>query len=198
MGPGLLSEGDPMKGFLAFALIALFLPTSLLGCIDESEPTSTTGVKKATATVQTDPDGYTVEQKNIMGRLAEDNKPGAVKHLYVISAYSGQVILYSTVKGKVTSGGKRLTPTSVEEVSGTARFYNGVPVQIGNYSGWTREVIQDDGTYGSSGDYVYWWDVRGVFHQHYVTGGAFLHVANQPISAKSVILNLETTERRSD
>ena len=63
-------------------------------------------VKKVdpSAVVQTNLQGVTVEQQNIIDRLKTDNEPGAIKHLYVISPFSGQVLLYSTVKGKITSG----------------------------------------------------------------------------------------------
>jgi hypothetical protein len=69
---------------------------------------------------QTGTDGLTVEQRNIRDRLKIDNLPGSIKHLYVISAYSGQVLLYSTVRGKITSGGKRLTPSMVAVQRGSS------------------------------------------------------------------------------
>ena len=152
---------------------------------------STSGVKKADTTVTTNADGRTSEQENIITKLVADNKIGAIKHLYVISAYSGQVILYSTVKGKVTSSGKRLTPKTIESL-GTTR--DGFPLKIGNWSGSTTEVIQDDGTYGSSMSYLYWWNTAGVGHKHYVTGGQIVHISEQPLSVKSVIINMELTD----
>jgi hypothetical protein len=161
-------------------------------------PQSTTGVKKATAKVKVQASGLTVEQENIKKRLEAENAPGAIKHLYVISAYSGQVVIYSTVKGKVTSSGKRLSPYAVASgafgygTASTAEF--GIPVNIGGRSCRTGEVLQDDGTYGHSIPYLYWWDAQGRYHQHYIAGGQMVHISDQPIAVKSIIMNLEVNE----
>lgn len=169
---------------LLLAGLLFFVLTSEDGCEEttKNNKTSNSGVSEVSTKVQTGIDGKTIEQENIINRLAMDNKPGSIKHLYVISAYSGQVILYSTVKGKVTSSGKRLSPLTLAVSGGSdgmRRYYH-------------TDEIQDDGTYGSSVEYLYWWDSKGVYHQQYVTGGMILHISDQPIAIKSVILNLET------
>ncbi len=154
---------------------------SLISCEDTPyhKPVSNSGIVQATTTVEADLNGKTVEQNNIINRLKEDNKAGSIKHLYIISAYSGQVIMYSTVKGKVTSSGKRISPTLLA--------CNG-----GDYNhSYNPDLIQDDGTYGSSVDYVYWWDSKGIYHQQYITGGMMVHISNEPIAVKSITLNLE-------
>ena len=167
-------------------IIFSFLAT---GCNNlTTEPQSSTGVTKATATVQTDANGFTAEQRNIMEKYKRDNTPGAIKHLYVISAYSGQVILYSTVQGKVTSGTKRLTPS---EVTGSRDWGNSFTVNINGTHYYTNEVLGDDGAYGSSGDYIFWFDTRGIMHQHYMGGGQILHISDQPLAVKSIIINME-------
>ena len=74
---------------------------------------SDSGVKKATVKDPTDVNGNTTEQINIIKRLIRDNEVGSIKHLYVISCYTGDVLEYSTVQGKVTSGSKRLSPKTV-------------------------------------------------------------------------------------
>ncbi len=96
-------------------LLSLLLLIGLTGCTLDSgnEAVSTTGIGKATANVAAQSDGLTIEQQNIKHRIELENMPGSIKHLYVFSAYSGQCLLYSTVKGKVTSSGKRLTPSTV-------------------------------------------------------------------------------------
>lgn len=165
----------------------IFLTSAEDGCAGSS-PISTSGVKKATTTIQTDLNGNTIEQNAIINRLKEDNKPGSIKHLYVISAYSGQVLIYSTVKGKVTSSGKRLSPYTLDSGSSFK-----VDFGDGHYY-YTNEVLGDDGTYGSSGDYIYWWDSKGVFHQQYITGGMIMHISNEPLAVKSVVINMETNK----
>lgn len=131
----------------------------------------------------------TVEQGNAARRLDLDNTPGSIKHLYVISAFSGDVLLYSTVDANVTSSGKRLSPYTVES-AGSSR--DGFPVKFEGYSGvyTTTEVLEDDGTYGPSVPYIYWWDVQGRYHQHYVTGGQIIHISDQAISVPKVVINL--------
>lgn len=186
-----LTLGKKLSLYVIF--IALLVS---LGCQEgqSNAPTSSSGVQKVTVKVKKGSDGVTTEQRNIGNRLLTDNKPGSIKHLYVISAYSGQTIIYSTVKGKVTSSGKRLSPKTV---NGAPDGYGGTDsnrIKISGRDFTTDEVIQDDGTYGNSIPYVFWWDVQGRYHQHYVSGGQILHVSDQPIAVKNVIINMELTK----
>lgn len=146
--------------------------------------------KKFKQKFKTNLDGKTIEQAQVEKRMKEDNKPGAIKHLYIISSYSGQTILYSTVKGKVTSSGKRLSPSTAKENEiGAFR----IPISSSQYT-YTNEFLGDDGTYGNSVEYLYWWDSKDIYHQQYVTGGMILHVSSQPMAVKSVTINLETSK----
>lgn len=150
-------------------------------------------VRPVEVVVPTDSKGMTIEQKNIADRVIKDNKPGSIKHLYVISAYSGQVIIYSTVKGKITSSGKRLQPTTVVAMDGqyVGSSFGGVDYKNMR----TSELMGDDGTYGSSVPYVYWFDQRGVYHQHYVSGGQILHISDAPLPVKSITINMEVQSK---
>jgi hypothetical protein len=156
-------------------------------------PKSSTGVTQAQAKVKTQADGLTVEQGNIKRKVELENAPGAIKHMYVVSAMSGDVLIYSTIKGKVTSSGKRLTPYSVVATDGqyVDSSSRGVKVNIGGKNHYTPEVLQDDGTYGSSISYLYWWDARGIYHKQYVAGGIMIHITDQPMNFPKIILNLE-------
>jgi hypothetical protein len=175
-----------MKKALAIPALVIML-SFFTGCAQEVQ--SVSGTKMTVAgRVGTGPDGLTVEQHNVNARIKMDNQVGAIKHLYVISAYSGQVLIYSTVKGKVTSSGKRLTP---DRVDGTTLF-------IFNVSGsqfYTNQVLGEDGTYGSSIEYLYWWDSKGVYHQQYITGGMILHISDQPLAVKGIVINMEITPK---
>ncbi len=167
----------------------------LCACDVNSGPTvAASGVSQASVKVPQGPDGMTVEQRNIRDRLIADNKPGSIKHLYVISSYSGQVIIYSTVRGKVTSGGKRLTPTSVAVQGGEYHHHDGIDVNIGGQLYNTGEVLQDDGSYGSSDPYIYWFDTKGVYHQHFLSGGQIVHVSDQPLAVHGILINMELTK----
>lgn len=171
--------------------LLIVLTACLAGCNDTSNTPS--NVTRTQVDVVTNAEGLTVEQENIKKRLTTDNQPGSIKHLYVISAYSGQVLIYSTVQGKVTSSGKRLSPYSV--VAGPSDKitdrWDGFNVNIHGESRPTSEVLQDDGTYGSSTPYLYWWDAQGKYHQHYVSGGQILHISDQPIAVNEIIINME-------
>ena len=177
------------KHLLFGMLIASSLTLSVSGCGIGDSPISSSGVKKATVKVETNLEGTTIEQQNVKNRLLTDNKIGAIKHLYIISPYSGKILLYSTVKGKVTSSGKRLTPTSVNN-DGISKL----TFRIGDDNYNTNEVLQDDGTYGSSDPYIFWWDSKGIYHQHFLTGGQIIHVSDKilRVNPNEIQINLET------
>ena len=176
-----------MIRILSIVLIPLVLMSASGSSCSEPAQTSN-GIALAQAEVQTGPSGMTVEQENVKRRVEQDNKPGSVKYLYCLSAYSGEVIFQSTVQGKVSSGGKRLEPSE-------ANAGNGIAFRT-PAGWWTTETMQPDGTYGSSGDYVFWWDVQGVYHQHYNAGGQILHVSSQPMAFGRVTLDIQTEQRR--
>lgn len=171
-----------ITGVFLMLIIVLF---SITGCgsYKEKAPVSASGIKKVTAKIKPQSNGKTTEQNNIAKNIENDNKIGAIKHLYVISAMSGDVIIYSTVRGKVTSSGKRLTNT--HEVIWEARSESVAS------EGFVLPKIQDNGTYGSSIPYLYWFDTKGVKHKHYVSGGQIIHISDQPIVVPKIIINME-------
>ena len=173
---------------LLFILISGLLLTS---CVESQQQKSDSGVKKATTKIKTNPDGTTVEQKNIIERLKRDNDIGSIKHLYVISSYTGDVLQYSTVKGKVTSGGKRLSPKTVNGNGNSIGYSNTVKLNGTTYT--TDEVLDDGGAYGDSGNYLFWFDTQGNYHQYYPSGGTYLEICDRPLRVKktnfSITLN---------
>ena len=187
-----------MTRIIPFAAVLAVAGLALTACgeTDNRQVKSTSGVSQTSVKVPVGTDGLSTEQRNVRDRLVEDNKPGSIKHFYVISPMSGDVLMYSTVKGKVTSSGKRLAPRTVAASDGSmvGSEHHGVPVKIGNFTLRTSEVIQDDGTYGSSVPYIYWWDVKGIYHQHFFTGGQIIHVASKPVNVGKVVLNLESLQ----
>lgn len=72
-------------------LFGLLILSLVISSCEQGVPQSASGVSKASVKVQTDENGNSIEQKNIIERLHRDNLPRSIKHLYVISAYSGQV-----------------------------------------------------------------------------------------------------------
>ena len=181
------------NGKLALVSLAVAL---LLGGVALAA-TAVSGVRQARVDISPDPiTGLTKEQSNVRDRLLEDNRPGSVKHLYVIAPRSGQVLLYSTVKGKVTSGSKRISPGKTwgfykcgQDNKDTC--FDGFRVRAAGQDLRTSEVLGDDGTYGSSAPYIYWWDAKGGYHQHFLTEGQIIQISDQPLRVKSAILNAE-------
>lgn len=155
--------------------------TLMQGCYQARPATSNSGVKKAHLSIKKTSSGYSVEQENVMKRLEMDNSPGSTKHLYLIND-QGECLLYSTVKGKVTSSGKRLTPyrIAVGTGAGTARL-QGFGVRFGGYNYETDEVLQDDGTYGSSEPYIYWWSHTGQYFQFMKSMSISVVISDQPL-----------------
>ena len=93
------------------------------------------------------------EIENIKKRLELTSNPGAIGYVVLLNE-AGQPILYTGVKGKITSSGKRLTPPIKDW--GTEL---GVPL------GTLDVAPSDEGTWGSSDPYIYFWDTNGTYHQ---------------------------------
>lgn len=92
------------------------------------------------------------EIENIARRLKLTSAPSAMGYIVLMND-AGQPVLYTGVKGKVTSGSKRLT------------------------DGGITGGLSDEGTYGSSSPYIFFWSTSGVYHQW---SGAYLY-SDKPI-----------------
>jgi hypothetical protein len=167
------------KTIISFLLLSALVASC--GPMEDSQQKSDSGVTKASTQVQTDANGKTIEQENIIERLKRDNSPGSIKHLYIISSYTGDVLQYSTVKGKVTSGSKRLSPKTVNGVATINASYYTNPVTIGGERMYTDEVLDDGGAYGESGNYMFWFDAAGNYQQYYPAGGTYVSISDKPM-----------------
>lgn len=172
-------------------ILGIVLCSTIAGCDSrDSQASSNSGVIQAKPVVALLSNGLTIEQDNVRRRLEHDSKPGVIKHLYIISPFTGDVLIYSTVKGKVTSGGKRLSPYNVSGYYNSAgNFWQGNSVKIGDKEYRTDEVLQDDGTYGGSSEYIYWWDANDVYHQQLV-GGGIIHISDQPLHISHALIEI--------
>ena len=99
------------------------------------------------------------EIDNIKKRLELTSQPGLLGYVVLLNQ-TGQPVMYTTVKGKITSGGKRLTSAYQP-----------------NYSTYTPSAPSDEGTYGTSGEYVYFWTQNGQYIQW---NGTYLY-SDKPI-----------------
>lgn len=136
--------------------ILLLLSLSLSACLVEPPPPTQKELQAAKAeqaAQQIDFD-ENAEIENIKRRLELTSAPGLLGYIILFNDM-GQPIKYTTVKGKVTSGSKRLTSPD------TVRTY-GVP---GGYASHIVDAPSDEGTYGSSNPYIYFWDQNGTYIQ---------------------------------
>lgn len=94
------------------------------------------------------------EIENIKRRLELTSNPGQIGFVLLLNEM-GKPVMYTSVKGKITSGAKRLTP----------------PQEIRRMDGgeFSREEMveapSDEGTYGSSNPYIFFWTTEGQYIQ---------------------------------
>lgn len=120
---------------------------------------------------------YSVERENIAKRLKVTNDPNLLQWIYPMSA--GRVIGRFPVRGKVTSGEKRLTSPEM-----TVRIDGGeFPADA------FTEAPDEMGTYGSSGQYIFWFDPAGQYHQH--KGDYFLTTEPYKLDVNSGTVSVE-------
>lgn len=95
-----------------------------------------------------------LERTNISARLVLYSNPTKISYIYLVSY--GRVMAYYTVKGKITSGTKRLTANQqVIEADWCGS---------GNCS-LIKDAPELDGTYGASSPYVFFWTTDGTYVQ---------------------------------
>lgn len=118
-----------------------------------------------------------LERANISKRLTTWSDPAKISYIYLISY--GRVMSYFVVKGKITSSGKRLTP-SQQLISGSD-CSNGCDVAV--------DSPELDGTYGSSAPYVFFWTTDGTYVQwsgDYMLTDQPLQLSTQPDLVRNV------------
>ena len=167
---------------LAFGIIGMFF-LGADGCNDKTvNQTSDSGAQQAKVdSVKQNSRGLTSEQQNIQDRIKVTTDPTKVMWIHLI-ALDGKIVNRMAVRSKVTSSGKRLEPTQA-----VAYGYSGT--SVGNYPTYnnycTPEIIQPDGTYGSSDNYIFWFDPTGRYHQWGTAGGLGYLLTDYPIDLKN-------------
>lgn len=146
---------------LSILLAATF---ALVGCNEVSTQPAQKNVQaqKAAEAANSINFAENAEIDNIKRRLELTSSPGALGFIVLLNQ-SGQPILYEGVRGKITSGSKRLT-----KPFGVLTFGNG----NGGSSGLQVPSPSDEGTWGSSGDYIFYWNTNGEYRQW---SGAYLY-----------------------
>lgn len=120
------------------------------------------------------------EIENIKARLQLTSNPGQIGFIVLLNE-TGQPVMYTSVKGKVTSGSKRLTPSGEQNT-----------FDINGYNIGTTTLPSDEGTYGSSDPYIYFWTTNGQYLQW---NGKYLY-SDQPfrLSTQPLVINVTQKE----
>lgn len=163
----------------------LFLPLLfILACeagpqIDPPTPAKKAQSQKAAEAANSIRFTENAEIDNIKKRLELTSQPGLLGFVILLNEM-GQPVMYTTVKGKITSGSKRLTkPYDVDRDWDT-----------GEWTGWKElPSASDEGTYGSSSEYIFFWTQSGQYLQW---NGKYLY-SDKPfrLTKKALVVNVE-------
>lgn len=130
-------------------IIAALCALSLLTACEEQQTNKATQSKKAQEAANSIVFTENAEIDNIKKRLELTANPGLLGFVVLLNE-TGQPVMYTGVKGKITSGSKRLTePARVVGIDSKA----------------VLPTASDEGTYGSSGEYVFFWTPAGQYIQ---------------------------------
>lgn len=141
-----------------FGIVAAMAASlALAGCDIQPEPQTAKDVQaqkaaEAANSIQFDENA---EIDNIKRRLQLTSNPGQIGFVLLLNEM-GKPVMYTGVKGKITSGGKRLT---------APQEYKCLGVAGGGCSYQTVDAPSDEGTYGSSNPYVFFWTTDGQYIQ---------------------------------
>lgn len=150
---------------MAIAIVAIATLTLAACDLDGAQTTRGQQAEKSKQAAESIRFLENAEIDNVKKRLQLTADPGKLGFIVLLNQ-AGQPILYEGVKGKVTSGGKRLT----EPDRASAAWGGGQNTVV-------RNAPSDEGTWGHSGDYVFYWNVDGVYRQW---SGGYLYT-DQPI-----------------
>ena len=113
-----------------------------------------------------------LERKNLVKRLTRFNEENKISYIYTIS-HSGSIILFTTVKGKVSSVNSLLT----------------IP-EVYDHNGAVLPSPDLDGSYGSNGNAIFWFDSNDVYHEW---NGEY-HLVDEPLKLTSAPVLIQTVE----
>lgn len=156
-------------------MILLFAVPLLAGCPDD-EPRTAKSAQAQKAAEAANSISFTenAEIDNIKSRLQLTANPGLLGYAVLLNEM-GQPVMYTGVKGKITSGGKRLTRT--QQVGGSYEHPT------------VSDAPSDEGTYGHSGEYVFFWTPAGQYIQW---NGKYLY-SDKPfrLTASPLVVSVE-------
>lgn len=136
-------------------LLIVVLAVFAVGCVEERpKPTKITEAMKSQQVANNLTFTENSERDNIEKRLKLTASPSLLGYVVLMNE-AGQPVLYTSVKGKITSGSKRLTSPQRKVNNRYSQSHGQLVMQ----------APSDEGTWGSSSPYIYFWDTNGKYHQ---------------------------------
>ena len=132
-------------------IILFSMAMMLAGCNETVADNKSAQSRKAAEAAKSIAFTDNAEIDNIKRRIELTAQPGLLGFVLLMNE-AGQPIMYEGVKGKITSGAKRLTRPDE-----TPYCWEGkCPV---------RQSASDEGTYGHSAEYIFYWNQNGEYRQ---------------------------------
>lgn len=164
------------KLFFVLLLVSLLMTACVSGEVPNTAPPEAEALQVAAAEQLSEQarsaanlNGPSVEAKQVAERIVRTNLPGHIGFIYLVSPYTGDIILKATFVGKPTSTSKRLDPPQSYQISDLFDCGEFNCVDYLEY-----EAVAADGTYGSSMPGIFWYTTDGQMME--VRGDAALIV----------------------
>lgn len=116
---------------------------------------------------------YSLERVNLKTRVERFNDPNKISYIYLLSD-TGQIYTFLPIKGKVSSVNSKLT--TGEQIVGDPFC-----LDAGGCGGHVVESPQEDGSYGTNGDAIFFFTTEDVYVEW---NGKYLLV-DQPLQLTS-------------
>lgn len=159
-------------------LVSVFIALFLFACDAAPQTKKATQADKAKEAANSITFVSNAEIDNIKKRLELTSNPGLLGFVLLMNEM-GQPVAYYGVTGKITSGGKRLTPNQKK-----------VRCDKGERTGdCIVNAESDEGTHGSSAPYVFFWTTDGQYVQwngKYLYSDKPFRITVDPIVVSSV------------
>lgn len=128
-----------------------------------------------------------LERKNLIKRAKTFNNPNKISYIYLYSF--GKLIMYDTVKGKVSALDSSLTPQQQFVDSNGGLIGRGNNCIESNDNCYMIPAPAVDGSYGTNGQGIFYYNENGAYREwngQYILSDQPFTLTNQPDLVKSV------------
>lgn len=128
-----------------------------------------------------------LERKNLIKRAQTFNNPNKISYIYLYSF--GRLIMYDTVKGKVSALDSSLTSQTQFVDSNGGLIGNGNDCIQSNDNCYSIPAPAIDGSYGTNGQGIFYYNENGAYREwngQYILSDQPFTLTNQPDLVRSV------------